>query len=120
VPILNVCAERLAELERRKKVLSYRIAVQRAELETGFRQLRKPLHALDTAKSIGSSLIEHAPAIAMVLGPLLFLLRRPLAGSVGFAARLVKRATRWWAMWKVGTKLLNKIPISSRRRGYAR
>lgn len=120
MPILNVCGERLAELARRKQMLSYRIAIQRAELESGFQRLRRPMEVFDKAKAVGARLREHAPAIAMVLGPLLFLLRRRLTGGAGLATRMVKHATRLWGLWKVGSKLFARIPRPARRREYAR
>lgn len=118
--ILNVCDERLVELERRKRALSYRIAAQRTGLEIAFLRLRRPLRAFETAKSVGAWLREHGPAIAMTLAPLLFLLRRPLAGGVGTVARLVQRAARWWALWKTGSRLFSMMPNFSKRKGYAR
>jgi hypothetical protein len=120
VGILNVCDERLAELERRKRVLSGRIAAQRVELEIACQQLRRPLHAFDTAKSVGGWLREHGPAVAAMLAPVLFLWRRPLAAGVGVAARLVQRATRWWALWKAGSRLFSMMPGLPKRKGYAR
>ena len=120
--ILNVCGEQLADLELRKRALSSRIALQRLALEADFQRLRKPLRVFDAAKSFGAKVREHGPAIAMVLGPLLFLLRRPLFGGVGFAAGLVRKATRWWSLWKLGTRLFSMIPNTTRTRarGYPR
>jgi hypothetical protein len=120
VRILNVCGERLAELELRKRIISSRIAVQRAELEEGFQCLRAPLRAFDKAKAVGAKIREHGPAVAMALAPVLFLLRRPLGGGVGFAARLVKKATRWWTLWKTGSKVFQAVSGASKRRQYGR
>jgi hypothetical protein len=119
VPILNVCDEELADLQARKRLLSRRIAAQRNELSHGLEGLRRPLHAFDTAREVGARLREHGPAIAMVLAPLLFLLRRPLAGGVGIATRLIQRATRWWTLWKLGSKLFSNLPDWNKKR-YAR
>jgi hypothetical protein len=110
VRILNVCDERLGELALRKRMLSSRIAVQRAELEMGLQGLRRPFQAFDRAKAAGARALEHGPAIALILAPLLFLLRRPLIGGVGFAATLVKKATRWWTLWKLGSKIFAAMP----------
>lgn len=118
--ILNVCDERLAALTLEKRALSSRIAVQRAELEAELQNLRRPLRVFDSAQAAGARVREHGPAIAMVLAPILYLLRRPLLGGVGFAARLVKRATRWWTLWKFGSKALSMLPDLSRKRRYAR
>jgi hypothetical protein len=117
---LNVCDERLADLEVRKRLLSGRIAAQREELSHGLQRLRRPLHVFDTARAAGAQLREHGPAIAMVLAPVLFLLRRPLMGATGFAARLAQRATRWWTLWKLGSKMFSAMPDLNRRRRYAR
>jgi hypothetical protein len=115
VRILNICDERFDELARRKKAISYRIAVQRAELEHEFGRLRRPLHAIDKARAAGAKLAEHGPAIAMMLAPVLFLFRRPLLGGVGFAARMARKATRWWTLWKLGSKMMSGMPGFSRR-----
>jgi hypothetical protein len=117
---LNVCGERLAELELRKRIISSRIAMQRTELEEGFQRLRAPLRAFDKAKAVGAKIREHGPAVAMALAPVLFLLRRPLGGGVGLAAGLVKKATRWWALWKTGSRLFSTITGAAKRRQYAR
>jgi hypothetical protein len=119
VGILNVCDERLAELTLRKRMLSSRIAAQRMELEEGFQCLRRPLHVLDKAKEVGARLREHGPAIAMALAPVLFLLRRPLGSGVGLAAGLVKKATRWWSLWKLGSKVFSAMPHIQKQRRYA-
>jgi len=119
VRILNVCDERLAELELRKRMLSNRISAQRLELEAGLQVLRRPFDAFDRAKAAGARMLEHGPAIALVLAPLLFLLRRPLLGSVGLAATLVKKATRWWTLWKLGSKIFSAMPHAHRQRRYA-
>mgnify|MGYP003575600506 CR=1 FL=1 len=114
--ILNVCDERLTELGLQKRLLSGRIAAQRAELDVAMQCLRRPLHAFDKAIEVGGRLREHAPAIAVILAPVLFLLRRPLASGVGLAAGLVKRATRWWTLWKVGSKVFSAMPHVKQRR----
>jgi hypothetical protein len=117
---LNVCDERLAELELRKRMISSRIAVQRLQLEAGAQCLRRPFQAFDKAKSAGARLLEHGPAIALVAAPLLFLLRRPLMGGVGAAAALAKKATRWWTLWKLGSKVFSAMPhVQPRQRRYA-
>ena len=120
MPILNVCDERLAELTLRKRVLSTRIAAQRLELEAACQGLRRPFEAFDRARAAGARMLEHGPAIALVLAPLLFLLRRPLIGGAGFAATLVKKATRWWTLWKLGSKIFSAMPHPHRpQRRYA-
>lgn len=118
--ILNVCDERLADLELRKRALVSRIALQRIELQAGVERLRRPLHAFDTARAAGARLREHGPAIAMAVAPLLFLLRRPLFGGAGFAVRMVQRATRWWTLWKLGSKLFSAMPDLGKAGRYAR
>jgi hypothetical protein len=119
VPILNVCDERLAELALRKRMLSSRIALQRLELEGGLQGLRRPFEVFDRAKAAGARLLEHGPAIALVLAPLLFLLRRPLIGGVGVVASLAKKATRWWTLWKLGSKMFSAMPHPHKQRRYA-
>jgi hypothetical protein len=119
VGILNISDERIAELELRKRLLSGRIAAQRVELEISLQCLRRPLHALDKMKEAGERLREHGPAIAMALAPVLFLLRRPLASGVGAAAGLVKKATRWWTLWKFGSKVFSAMPHIPKQRRYA-
>jgi len=116
VGILNVCDERLAELALHKRMLSGRIAAQRVELETAFECLRRPLGVLDKAREVGARLREHGPAIAMALAPALFLPRRPLTSGVRLAAGLVKKATRWWTMWKLGSKIFSAMPHVKQRR----
>lgn len=120
MPILNVFGERLASLALEQRALSGRIAAQRVELADGFQRLRRPFEAFDRAKAAGAGLREHGPAIVMALAPLLFLLRRPLIGGVGFAARLVKRATRWWTLWKFGSKVFSVLPHLHKAGRYAR
>ena len=117
--ILNISDERLAELALRKRMLSSRIATQRLELEVACQGLRRPFEAFDRAKAAGARMLEHGPAIALVLAPLLFLLRRPLLGGVGFATALVKKATRWWTLWKLGSKIFSAMPHPHRQRRYA-
>jgi hypothetical protein len=107
---LNICDERLGELARRKRALSYRIAVQRGELELELERWRKPLQALDRARSAGARLMEHGPALAVVLAPLAFLLRRPLFGGIGLAVRAARKAARWWALWKMGSRMMAGMP----------
>ena len=114
--ILNISDERIAELELRKRLLSGRIAAQRAELDAASQCLRQPLRVLDKAKEAGAYLREHGPAIAMMLAPVLFLLRRPLTGGVGLAASLMKKATRWWTLWKLGSKVFSAMPHVKQRR----
>lgn len=114
--ILNISDERIAELELRKRLLSGRIAAQRAELDAAAQCLRQPLHVVDKAKEAGAYLREHGPAIAMILAPVLFLLRRPLSSGAGMAAGLVKKATRWWTLWKVGSKVFSAMPHTRQRR----
>jgi hypothetical protein len=116
---LNVCDERLAELELRKRMLAGRIAVQRLELEAACQGLRRPFAAFDRAKAAGARLLEHGPAIALMLAPLLYLLRRPLIGGVGFAATLARKATRWWTLWKLGSKIFAAMPHAHKQRRYA-
>jgi hypothetical protein len=116
---LNVCDERLAELELRKRMLSSRIAAQRLELEAGCEALRRPFELVDRAKAAGARVLEHGPAIALVLAPLLYLLRRPLIGGVGLAATLARKATRWWTLWKLGSKVFAAMPHAPKQRRYA-
>ena len=78
------------------------------------------MHVFDAAQSAGALLREHGPAIAMVLAPVLYLARRPLIGGVGLAARLAKKATRWWSLWKLGSKVVSAMPHPSQHRRYAR
>ena len=108
--------ERIAELELRKRMLSGRIAAQRVELGQAFQCLRRPLHAFDKAKEAGAYLREHGLAIAMTLAPVLFLLRRPLSSGAGLAAGLMKKATRWWTLWKFGSKVFSAMPHAKQRR----
>ena len=117
--ILNICDERLAELMLRKRMLSSQIAVERLELEGNLQVLRRPFAAFDRAKAAGGRVLEHGPAIALVLAPLLFFLRRPLIGGVGFAASLAKKATRWWTLWKLGSKVFSAMPHPHKQRRYA-
>ena len=117
--ILNVCDERLAELELRKRILAGRIATQRLELEAACEGLRRPFDTFDRAKAAGKRVLEHGPAIALVLAPLLFLMRRPLIGGVGLAASLAKKATRWWSLWKLGSKIFSAMPHPPKQRRYA-
>jgi hypothetical protein len=116
VGILNISDERIAELELRKRMLSGRIAAQRVELGDAFQCLRRPLHAFDKAKEVGAYLREHGLAIAMTLAPVLFLLRRPLSSGAGLAAGLMKKATRWWTLWKFGSKVFSAMPHAKQRR----
>jgi hypothetical protein len=118
VRILSICDERLHELARRKQALSYRIAVQRAQLNYELQRLRHPMQSFDRVRAVGNGLLEHAPIILMALAPVLFLLRRPLAGGIGGAVRLSRKVARWWALWKLGSRVLAHLPgiAGSRRR----
>jgi hypothetical protein len=119
VRIFNVCDERLAELELRKRMLRGRITAERLELEAGCQVLRRPFAAFDRARAAGARMLEHGPAIALALAPLLYLLRRPLIGGVGVAATLAKKATRWWTLWKLGSKVFSAMPHPRKQRRYA-
>jgi hypothetical protein len=107
---LSICDDQLGELARRKKAISYRIAVQRAELAHELQRLRHPLESFDRIRAAGAGLAQHAVVIAMVLAPVLFLLRRPLVGGIGMAARLARQGARWWALWKLASRFLVRAP----------
>jgi len=113
--MFNVCDERLRELARRKEVLSRRIEVQRRMLEDDFQRFRAPLRTLDSARSMGARVVEHGPFVAMLLAPVLFVLRRPLVGAVGFAARSARKVMRWWGIWKLGSKIVSGMPAILKR-----
>lgn len=121
MPILSISAERLDELARRKQALSYRIAVQRAQIGYELQRLRHPMQSFDRIRAVGNGLLEHAPMIVMALAPVLFLLRRPLVGGVGRTVRLARKLARWWTLWKVGSRLMTHVPgLGARpRRGTA-
>jgi hypothetical protein len=110
VPILSICDEQLHELARRKQALSYRIAVQRAQLNYELQRLRHPMQSFDRVRAVGHGILEHAPIIAMALAPVLFFLRRPLVGGVGRAVRLARKLARWWTLWKLGSRVLTHVP----------
>ncbi len=110
MPILSICDEQLDELARRKKAIAYRIAVQRAELGHELQRLRHPLQSFDRIRAVGAGLAQHAVVIGMVLAPVLFLLRRPLLGGIGLAAHLARKGARWWALWKVASRVLSHAP----------
>jgi len=115
VRILNVCDERQAELARRRAQISWRIAAQRAQLERGLQQLRRPLRIVDKSIQVGAGLREHAGAVTIVLLPVLFLARRLLRRGVGLAMNLTSRAGRWWALWKFGRQAF--LSLRNARRG---
>jgi hypothetical protein len=110
VRILSICDEQLHELGRRKQALSYRIAVQRAQLSYELQRLRHPMQSFDRVRAVGSGLLEHAPIILMALAPVLIMLRRPLVGGIGGAVRLARKVARWWALWKLGSRVLTHVP----------
>jgi hypothetical protein len=115
VPILSISADQLRELARRKQALSYRIAVQRAQLDYELQRLRHPMESFDRIRAVGNGLIEHAPMIALALAPVLYLLRRPLIGGVGTAVRVARKLARWWTLWKIGSRVLTHVPGLSGR-----
>jgi hypothetical protein len=116
VPIFSICDEQLGELARRKKAISYRIAVQRAQLGEEMQRLRGPLESLDRAREAAARVIANLPVIVMVLAPVFLLLRRPLIGGIGGAVRLARKAARWWTLWKLGSRMISHVPGFSRRR----
>jgi hypothetical protein len=107
---LSISAEQLHELARRKQALSYRIAVQRAQLTYELQRLQHPMQSFDRIRAVGNGLMEHAPMIVMALAPVLFLLRKPLVGGVGRAVRVARKLARWWTLWKLGSRVLIHVP----------
>jgi hypothetical protein len=116
VPILSICDEQLEELALRKKAISYRIAVQRAQLRHEMLQLRHPLQSFERIRAAGAGLARHAVFIAMAVAPVAFLLRRPLVGGIAMAVRLARKGARWWAFWKVASRFLAHAPKLARSR----
>lgn len=115
MPILSISADQLRELARRKQALSYRIAVQRAQLTYELQRLQHPMQSFDKVRAVGNGLLENAPMIALALAPVVFLLRRPLVGGVGAAVRIARKLARWWTLWKLGSRVLTHLPGLSGR-----
>jgi hypothetical protein len=104
VRILNVCAERQAELARQRDHIRERIALQRAGLERGLGGLRRPLKIADKSLQVAASLREHAGVVTVVAVPVLYMARRVLKNGAVAAWRLSRHAGKWWALWKLGRR----------------
>lgn len=110
MPILSIYADRLADVARRKQAIAMRIAEERSALAAEIDRLRHPMRSFDRLRSAGEELSRHAPVIALVAAPTLCLMRRPIAGGVGAAVRFGRRAARWWALWKMGSRVVSHLP----------
>ena len=73
MPILSICADRLEEVGRRKKAISYRIALQRAQLEREVDRLSHPMRSFDRVRAAGEGLAQYARVAG---GPEIVLLPR--------------------------------------------
>lgn len=94
-------------LQRRKRLLAAKIALQRVQLERDLGALRGPLQVFAAARGVGEALMRHAGLAGIVAAFAGFLLLR--GGLFARARRTLQfaaRTARWWMLARLGWQRL--------------
>ena len=100
--------EDFIELTRRKERLIARADAQRRELAAAFRDLERPIAAVDRAMAAGRFLRAHPVLVAAIIAALIVFRRRSLMG-------LAARGLAAWRTWRAVAPWLAGIGRGLRR-----